>query len=128
KERWLEYRLEGVFTLGATGAPVPLRGVADRIDLLPDGRLRVIDYKSGAAPDPKRALQAPIYALCAAERREARDGRPWTIDEASYVALAARRPVVPVVERGGLDGQATLEAARSRLLGLLDRTRRAAFL
>ena len=127
QERWLEYRLEGEFSLGATGAPVPLRGVADRIDLLPDRRLRVIDYKSGAAPDPKRALQAPIYALCAAERLEARDGRPWTVDEASYVALAGRRASVPVVERGGVDGQATLAAARTRLLQLLDGIQRGEF-
>ena len=127
QERWLEYRLEGAFSLGVAGAQVPLRGVADRIDLLADRRLRVIDYKSGQAPDPKRALQAPIYALCAAERLEARDGRPWTVDEASYVALAGRRASVPVVERGGVDGQATLDAARSRLLRLLDGIHRGEF-
>ena len=35
RERWLEYRLEGEFALGATdGRKVSLRGVADRIDLL----------------------------------------------------------------------------------------------
>ena len=59
-ERWLEYRLEGEFSLGApTAVRVPLRGVADRIDLLAGKRLRVIDYKSGYAPQPKRALQVP---------------------------------------------------------------------
>ncbi len=43
-------------------------GVADRIDLLDGNRLRVIDYKTGYAPNPRRALQVPIYALCAQER------------------------------------------------------------
>jgi RecB family exonuclease len=47
---------------------VPLRGVADRIDLLSDRRLRVIDYKTGYPPQPKRALQVPVYALCVQER------------------------------------------------------------
>ncbi|HEX5111012.1 MAG TPA: PD-(D/E)XK nuclease family protein, partial [Vicinamibacterales bacterium] len=127
QERWLEYRLEGTFSLGVADRQVPLRGVADRIDLLSDRRLRVIDYKSGAAPDPKRALQAPIYALCAAERLEARDGRPWTVDEASYVALSGRRASIPVVEGGDADGRATLDGARSRLLQLLDGIHRGEF-
>ena len=35
RERWLEYRLEGEFALGAPdGRKVALKGVADRIDLL----------------------------------------------------------------------------------------------
>ena len=53
------------------------KGVADRIDLLAGRRLRVIDYKSGSAPNAKRALQVPIYALCAQERLTERDGAPW---------------------------------------------------
>ena len=63
------YRLEGSSRSGPPEAvAVPLRGVADRIDLLAGNRLRVIDYKSGYAPQPKRALQVPVYALCAQER------------------------------------------------------------
>ena len=89
-ERWLEYRLEGEFSLGGRRRPpVPLRGVADRIDLLAGNRLRVIDYKSGYAPQPKRALQVPVYALCAQERLAEQRGGTWQVDEAAYVAFSA---------------------------------------
>src|SRR4030095_1174297 len=58
-DRWLEYRLHGRFSRGSgDGRTVALRGVADRIDLLSGRRLRVIDYKTGYPPQPKRALQA----------------------------------------------------------------------
>ena len=121
RERWLEYRLEGAFTLGVPDGPrIPLRGVADRIDLLEGDRLRVIDYKSGYPPNPKRALQAPVYALCARERLTERDGRPWQIDEAAYVAFAGKRPLVPVVRPGAADADAVLASARGRVLEIVE--------
>jgi RecB family exonuclease len=129
-ERWLEYRLEGEFSLGAhDGVRVPLRGVADRIDLLPGRRLRVIDYKSGAVPSVARALQAPIYALCAQERLSVRDGEPWAVDEASYVALAGRRPVIAVVHATDSDDDRTtaLADARARLFTAVAGIRSGAF-
>lgn len=127
-ERLLEYRLEGEFSLGATdGRRAALRGVADRIDLLEGRRLRVIDYKSGYAPNPRRALQVPIYALSAAERLEARDGQPWFVDEAAYVAFAGKRSLVPCVKAGGADPSAPLNAARDRLFDILDSMGRGEF-
>ena len=120
RERWLEYRLEGAFSLGVPGGPrIPVKGVADRIDLLDGDRLRVIDYKSGYAPNPKRALQAPIYALCAQERLAERDGRPWRIDEAAYVAFAGKRPLVPVVRPGAADADDVLKNARTRVMDVV---------
>jgi RecB family exonuclease len=120
-ERLLEYRLDGHFSLGASdGRLAPLRGVADRIDLLEGRRLRIIDYKSGSAPNVKRALQVPVYALCAMERLEARDRAPWTVDEAAYVAFSGKRALVPVVRAGAPDRAAPLDAARARLFGVLD--------
>ena len=120
RERWLEYRLEGDFSLGVPGGRrIPLKGVADRIDLLEGDRLRVIDYKSGYGPNPKRALQAPIYALCAQERLAERDGRTWEIDEAAYVVFAGKRPLVRVV-RSESERDAVLESARARAIGLVE--------
>jgi len=128
QERWLEHRLTGEFALGAPdGRRVPLKGVADRIDLLDGRRLRVIDYKSGYAPHPKRALQVPVYALCAQEELAARDGAAWTVDEAAYVAFAGRRTVVPIVRRGAPEGEAVLAGARARLLALVDGVERGEF-
>ena len=121
--RWLEHRLDGAFHLGRhDGAAVLLRGVADRIDLMPDRRLRVVDYKSGAVPEVSRALQVPIYALCAQEQLSARDGMPWTIAEAEYVSLAGRRSSVAVVQAtdSAADRERTLQGARERLETVLD--------
>lgn len=127
RERWLEYRLEGLFALGASdGRQVPLKGVADRIDLLDGNRLRVIDYKSGYAPNPRRALQVPIYALCAQERLQARDGAAWTVDDASYVAFTGKRSLVPVA-KGGSDADDALRAARVRVFTAVDAIARGEF-
>jgi ATP-dependent helicase/nuclease subunit B len=122
RERWLEHRLEGEFTLGAAdGRKVALRGVADRIDLLADNRLRIVDYKSGSAPNPSRALQAAIYALCVQEQLRERDGREWPIAEATYLAFSGKRSQAAVVKPGDPDSEKALDAARSRLLAVVDR-------
>jgi len=121
QERWLEHRFDGEFALcGTDGRRIPLHGVADRVDLLSGRRLRVIDYKSGMAPSVKRALQVPVYALCAAEQLQARDGEPWTVDEAAYVAFSGKRALVPVVRRKGSDSMATLADARKRVFDAVD--------
>lgn len=119
RERWLERRFEGEFALGAVGRRVALKGVADRIDLLDGDRLRVVDYKSGYPPEVKRALQVPIYALCAQEALAERDGRAWTVEDASYIAFSGKRTLVPVIKAGS-DGDAPLGAARERLFSLLE--------
>jgi putative RecB family exonuclease len=50
-----------------------LRGYVDRLDVAPDGRLRIVDYKTGAAPRPvaeARALfQMKFYALALLQLR-----------------------------------------------------------
>jgi RecB family exonuclease len=138
RDRWLEYRLAGDFALRPPGAEasakaedggrrVPLRGVADRIDLLDGRRLRVIDYKTGIAPQTSRALQVPIYALCAQERLMERDAAPWAVDEAAYVAFSGKRALAPVVKPGARDAADTLEEARQRVFELVDAIGRGAF-
>ena len=127
QERLLEHRFEGTFELGGTDRRrVALRGVADRIDLLSGRRLRVIDYKTGSAPNPRRALQVPVYALCAQEQLGARDGTPWTVQDAAYVAFRGRRPLVSVM-KSTADGQPALAAARSRLFEAVEGVGRGEF-
>jgi len=127
--RLLEHRLSGEFTLGASdGRRVALHGVADRVDLLAGHRLRVFDYKTGAvAPDARRALQVAVYALSAAEELSRRDGHPWAVDQAAYLAPAAGRPVVPVVTSGSGDAGETLAGARERTFALIDAIHRGEF-
>jgi RecB family exonuclease len=127
-ERWLEYRLDGEFSLGAAdGRRVALKGVADRVDLLDGNRLRVIDYKSGRPPNPKRALQAAVYALCAVERLEARGRGSWTVDEAAYVAFSGKRTLAPVVRAGASDTDAVLTGVRTRVFDLVGSIEEGAF-
>ncbi len=117
RERWLEYRLEGDFSLGDQSRRVALRGVADRIDLLDGNRLRVIDYKTGSAPERGRALQVPVYALCAQERLGERSGEHWVVDEALYVSFGGKRSAVRVANAGDDE---MLQTARGRLFDLVD--------
>lgn len=50
-----------------TGTGLQLRGIVDRIDVAPDGRIRVVDYKTGKSPNPrfedKALFQMKFYAL-----------------------------------------------------------------
>ena len=88
-ERLLEHALEGEFTFEGSDGPrrVSLRAKADRIDLLADGTLRVVDYKLGKAPKTSRALQLPVYGVCAQQALEGHRGRSWTLSKAGYVAF-----------------------------------------
>ncbi|MGH9409061.1 MAG: PD-(D/E)XK nuclease family protein [Vicinamibacterales bacterium] len=91
-ERLLEHELDGTFAFETDSGPreVALRSKADRIDVLEGGRLRVIDYKLGNAPDRKRALQLPVYGLCAQQALAAERGGAWSISRASYIAFKAK--------------------------------------
>jgi RecB family exonuclease len=97
-ERLLELPLEGAFRFEAEGQArsLNIRAKADRIDLLGDGTLRVIDYKLGRAPKSSRALQLPIYGVCAAQHLDGRHGRHWTVSRAGYVAFRERNAFVPL--------------------------------
>jgi ATP-dependent helicase/nuclease subunit B len=94
-ERRLEERFEGRFALaGAEGPqPVSIRGIVDRIDLLADGTLRVIDYKSSLLPQP---MQLAVYAVTAAQRLRGHRGREWSVGEAAYIIFNAGRGVKPL--------------------------------
>ncbi|HQI83411.1 MAG TPA: PD-(D/E)XK nuclease family protein [Anaerolineae bacterium] len=77
-----------------------LRGLIDRVDRAPDGRVRIIDYKTGGASaftttnvKKGKKLQLPLYALAAQEALDlgnVSDGFYWHIQaaEASSFTLA----------------------------------------
>jgi hypothetical protein len=85
--RELEVKLDGEYALGAEGRPMRLRGTADRIDLLGDGTLRLIDYKTGKASNARDLLQVKIYGACAETHLHGHLGRTWTVAEAGYLAF-----------------------------------------
>ncbi len=121
-ERLLEYSFDGEFTFhrdDGESRTIALRGKADRIDLLENGTIRVIDYKSKKTPDLKQALQLPVYSLCARQRLQGYRGRAWTIGEAAYLSFEGEKAVVPLKQREQALDQ-IIGAAEGRLLSTLD--------
>src|SRR5207237_8457936 len=127
-ERLLEQKLDGEFTFAtAEGARAfAIRGKADRIDLLADGTFRLIDYKLGWPPNRARALQLPIYALCAEQTLAARGGRSWRLGEAAYLAFKGPRRVVPLFTTPA-DRAKVLADAQQRLADAVDAIGRGEF-
>jgi len=127
-ERLLEHKLDGEFTIATEAGTrtVRLRGKADRIDLLGDGTFRLIDYKLGWPPDRRRALQLPIYGVCAEQRLAGRHNRTWTLGEAAYLAFKGPRRVVPLFQTADASAE-ILAAAEQRLADALDAIGRGEF-
>jgi PD-(D/E)XK nuclease superfamily protein len=50
-----------------------------------------------------------------------RDGQPWPVAEAIYLAFSGKRSQAPVVKTGDPDSEQALEGARTRLLRIVDR-------
>jgi RecB family exonuclease len=90
-ERRLEVAIEGPFTFpvsgGLTTRTIAIKGKADRVDVLDDGSLRVIDYKLGRMPDLSSSVQVGVYAHCVRQAAEAADGRSHPVSSASYLAF-----------------------------------------
>jgi RecB family exonuclease len=126
-ERLLEYPLEGEFEITGADGPrrVQIRSKADRIDLLADGTLRVIDYKLGRAPKTGRALQLPIYGVCAEQHLEGRRGRSWTVSRAGYVAFKEKNAFVALGTSTSLEQ--ALEEGERRLVAAVDGIERGEF-
>ncbi len=129
-ERLLEYPLQGEFTFKSSShepRTVKLSAKADRIDLLADGTLRVVDYKSKKTPDLKQALQLPIYSLCARDSLRAhRVDQAWKIGEALYLSFEGEKAVVPLRARGRTLDE-LLDDAQGRLVTALDDIARGRF-
>lgn len=105
RERLLEHPFDDRFTFsGPEGDQVvQLRGIADRIDLLDGGQLRIVDYKTGRAPNRKVSVQLPVYGRCAEQQLHERDGKDWVAVDAGYVAFGEPHGWVPLDRRATVD-------------------------
>ena len=105
--------------VGLDFGDLEVKGKVDRVDLLPDGSLRVVDYKTGKFPrDPEQVraedLAAVVYAAGAS-----RDFVGAPVGEIEYLYLAGmERLTFPVDE--------AWRAERERSIGELARTVQAA--
>jgi RecB family exonuclease len=127
-ERLLEHDLRGGFSFATVDGTrtIALRAKADRMDLLEDGTFRLIDYKLGWPPNRARALQLPIYSICAEQRLAGYRGHDWRLGEAVYVAFKGPRRVVPLSSSGPERMKAIAEA-QQRLVETVDAVARAEF-
>ena len=127
-ERLLEHELEGEYTFAGSAGErrVRLKSKADRIDLMADGTMRIIDYKLGRAPKMTRALQLPIYGVIATQDLEGHRGRSWTVANAGYVAFKEKEAFVPLGGRTSALGDA-LKDGQQRMLDAIDRIERGEF-
>ena len=120
-ERLLEHELEGAFEFHAASGvrTIRLRAKADRIDLMADGTIRIVDYKLSKAPKPSRALQLPVYGLCAQQALERRHERSWSIGRAGYVAFREKNAFVSLSGTSATLDEA-LAAGQERLFAAVD--------
>ena len=127
-ERLLEEKLRGEFEFtGSRGSRrIGLHGVADRLDLLEDGTFRLIDYKLSSAPSKSRALQLPIYGLCAEQRLQQYRGRSWTLGEAAYISFRGPQRVTLLFTKRS-DREQVMPAAQDRLIDAVDAIERGEF-
>ena len=106
----------GSMEIALPDTPFRLRGRADRIDVLADGRLALLDYKTGTLPSVKQvdALIAPQLPLEAAmAERGGFDGLPaGTVAEIAYVALKDAR-AADFFQSRGRDEDAVALAAKA---------------
>lgn len=120
--------------LDGPGGEVRVRGRIDRVDASP-GRLRVVDYKSGAARaehreklDPEAfgvtSFQIPLYLAAAARDLPGRAG-----GEATYVLLRSGERLAPHVADLAALGDGGAERARlaAAVAGVVARVRAGAF-
>jgi len=91
--RILEEKAEGTFEFRGESGPrrIALHAIADRIDVLEDHGLRVVDYKLNTLPDKEIALQLPVYGLCQSQSLSGSDGVARTLTAAAYFSFNHRK-------------------------------------
>ncbi len=111
--------VRGLLRFDAPGGEFTLTAIADRIDVLQDGALRIYDYKTGAAPgqididrqlSPQLTLEAAIAAARGFERLA---GGP--VEALRYVRVTGGSPPGELVDRSGGNADAAGEAALAAL-------------
>lgn len=87
--RSLEVSLNGTYEFPTggfgPGKAIAIRGVADRIDQLTDGTLRLVDYKLTRAPGDQ-AVQLKVYGYVA-QKKLAVNGREPDVSVAEYISF-----------------------------------------
>jgi RecB family exonuclease len=115
ERRELEVALHGTYAFPPQGfAPAPsiaIRGVADRIDRMADGTLRLVDYKLTRAPSDS-AVQLKVYAHAAGQKFGSVE-TPAVVSRAEYISFGDDREAVrSIVARNSTMEQSVLAGAQ----------------
>lgn len=128
--RLLEQPLKGTFTFpkqsGLSQADIAINGKADRIDVLTDGRIRVIDYKLGRMPDLESSIQIAVYAHAARQQLEAADDQQHPVAAASYLAFGDEYKLEGPISRGA-DADVAVQARAAIFADTVERIERGQF-
>lgn len=124
--RMLEHPAEGTFEFAGEQGPrrIDLKAIADRIDVLEDDGLRVIDYKLNRLPDKDISLQLPVYGLCQSQTLVGAGGAARTLTAAAYFSFNHRHEP-RVYEGAGID--ALLKEGQERLIKAVEAVERGEF-
>lgn len=137
---WRPLRFEAKFgmegrpalRISTPGGEIRLHGVIDRIDINPQGELRVIDYKSGGSHlTPQdlidgRRLQLPIYALAASQALglgQPVEGFYWKLFQSEASSLKLSR----FQSEAGAGPQAALAVAAGHVASIVTAIRQGIF-
>ncbi|HRK41410.1 MAG TPA: double-strand break repair protein AddB [Gemmobacter sp.] len=85
-----------------------LSGTPDRIDILPDGRLHILDYKTGNPPTPAQQASFDkqlLLAACMAERGAFGQIGPTEVARITYLGLGSSPKMVTTEITAELSGQ-----------------------
>ena len=127
-ERLLEHSLNGDFTIMTADRPRTWRFAARPIGSIywRTARFGLIDYKLGWPPARARALQLPIYSICAEQSLASYHGRSWVLGEAAYLAFKGPKRVVPLFSSPAEQAKVLAEA-QERLAATVDAIERGEF-
>lgn len=129
RRRWLEHQMNGSYDFPAGFAPpkrIAIRGVADRIDELEDGSLRLVDYKL-SRPPAKDAVQLKVYGYAAQRLFEEADGRAHPVAAADYVSFGDDGAAEMSVALKGGSVQQAVEAGAQEFAAAVTRIESGAF-
>jgi RecB family exonuclease len=125
RQRRLESVLNGEFVFprlhGLATRHIAIRGTADRIDVLTDGSIAVVDYKLGRMPDLASSVQIAVYAHCARQLLEKADGRAHRIASAMYLAFGDDRRLEGPIGSAQEPAQIAVEARVSDFAAAVER-------
>jgi len=81
--------------------------------------MRLVDYKLSSAPQRSRALQLPVYTICAEQRLDGYRGRRWTVGEAAYIAFRGPKRIAQLFTVRS-DRDQVLRDAQDKLIAAVD--------